>query len=158
VVPASAAPVPVQVVPAPETSAPSPAAAATGAPVVSSPPPATVPPGTIAPTHPAPPAPSKPAGPAASLERAEELFASGRFGSALAEARAVLAREPENPEARQLVDDAELELLVERTLKEARAALAAGDRDRALQSVERGLAAKPTDARLVALRRELTSG
>ncbi|HET8647012.1 MAG TPA: hypothetical protein VFO85_16065, partial [Vicinamibacteria bacterium] len=93
--------------------------------------------------------------PAASMDRAEQLFADGRFASALAEARAVLEAEPGNSEARQLAEDAQVELVVDQRLKEARSALAAGDRDRARAALQRGLDVKPTDSRLVALRKQI---
>jgi hypothetical protein len=121
---------------------------------------------TAGPTQaPATPAPSAAASPSveppvapveASLDRAEELFGQGRFGSALAEAKAVLQREPGNRQAQQLAEDAEVELMVEKRLKEARDAMAAGDRDLALEKLKLGLAAKPTDSRLLALWREVT--
>jgi serine/threonine-protein kinase len=92
----------------------------------------------------------------ARLERAEDLFDKGRFGSALAEAKAVLAREPNNTRAKELIEDAEVELVVESRLKEARAAIERGDSDAALESVRAGLAAKSTDSRLIALWKQLT--
>jgi hypothetical protein len=92
----------------------------------------------------------------ARLERAEDLFDKGRFGSALAEAKAVVAREPNNTRAKELIEDAEVELVVESRLKEARAAMERGDGDAALESVRAGLAAKSTDSRLLALWKQLT--
>jgi len=99
------------------------------------------------------------AGPApadARLERANQLFERGRFAAALAEARAVLKREPGNTEAKELMEDAEVELVVETRLKEARAALQKGDKESALTAAKAGLSVKPTDARLLALWREAT--
>jgi hypothetical protein len=84
------------------------------------------------------------------------LFAEGRFGAAANEAKAVLGREPGNTAARQLLEDAEVEVVVEKRLKEARQFLEVGDREGALDKVKLGLAAKKTDARLMALWRELT--
>jgi serine/threonine-protein kinase len=110
---------------------------------------------SASPPPPATPLPTAAAAPA-SLDHAEDLFAQGRFASALAEAKAVLLREPGNAQARQLAEDAEVELVVDRRLKEARELRDAGDRDRALETLKLGLAAKPTDARLMALWRELT--
>jgi hypothetical protein len=83
------------------------------------------------------------------------LLERGQFGAAAAEARAVLARTPGNTTAREVLDEAELELAVDGALKAARKALGDGDRKRALAEVERGLARKPTDARLTALLRQL---
>jgi hypothetical protein len=103
----------------------------------------------------APPTP-EPSAPPATVAHAEELFARGHFAGALAEARRVLEREPGNREAAELAQDAEVELVVDRRLQEARDALAAGDADAALEAVKLGLAAKPTDARLVAFFQELT--
>jgi hypothetical protein len=49
-----------------------------------------------------------------------------------------------------------VEVVVEKRLKEARQFLEVGDRAEALERVKLGLAAKKTDARLMALWRELT--
>jgi hypothetical protein len=92
----------------------------------------------------------------ARLERAGDLFARGRYGAALAEARAVLRREPGNAEARELAEDAEVEIVVERRLREAQEALGRGDVDAAREAAKAGLAVKPTDARLLAVWREAT--
>jgi tetratricopeptide (TPR) repeat protein len=93
----------------------------------------------------------------ARLERAEDLFESGRYAQAMAEAKAVLARDPGNDRAKGLVEDAEVELLVLAKLREARAALERGDREAALAAVKTALAAQPSDGRLIALWRQLTS-
>jgi general secretion pathway protein D len=92
----------------------------------------------------------------ARLDRANELFDRGRYQAAQNEARAVLAREPGNLEAKTLLEDAEVAIVVETRLKSAQAALKRGDRDTALAEVRAGLAANPSDARLMALFRELT--
>ena len=92
----------------------------------------------------------------ARLDRANQLFEKGRYQAALNEARAVLAREPGNSEARALLEDAEVAIVVETRLKAAQAALKRGDREGALAEVRSGLAANPSDARLTALFRELT--
>jgi hypothetical protein len=68
----------------------------------------------------------------------------------------VLRREPRNVKARELVEDAEVELVAEECLKNAREDMKKGERDDALTEVKRGLAAKPADGRLLALFRELT--
>jgi hypothetical protein len=71
-------------------------------------------------------------------------------------AKAVLRREPRNVRARELVEDAEVEIVAEECLRNAREAMDKGDRDQALAEVKRGLAAKPADGRLLALFRYLT--
>jgi Flp pilus assembly protein TadD len=92
----------------------------------------------------------------ARLEKAEALFERGQYAAVLAETRALLRREPKNARARELLEDAEVEVAVEGALKTARTSLARGDREAALVEVRRGLAAKPTDARLIDLFRQLT--
>ncbi|MET0553799.1 MAG: protein kinase [Vicinamibacteria bacterium] len=129
-------------------AAPAPSAAA-GAPAAA-PPPETLRPAAL------PPAAS--AGPVdvrARLDRADQLFQSGHLGAALAEARVVLRQEPGNEEAQYLVDDIVLDLGVEKHLKDARAALARGDRGAARREIDEGLALKPNESRLSALAREL---
>ena len=93
---------------------------------------------------------------AARLERANDLFDRGRFGAALAEARAVLARNPGNAEARTLVEDAEAAVVVEDRIKRARDALRKGDREKALQEIRAGLVVAPSDGRLLSLFKEAT--
>jgi predicted Ser/Thr protein kinase len=161
VAPPSAEPVAVEVS-APPSAAP-PVVVATATPVAVagaqlSPSPAAVDRPAAVPSAAAAPAAATPEPPRAepSLDRAEELFAQGRFGSALAEAKAVLQREPGNAQAQQLAEDAEVELMVDKRLKEAREAMQGGDRELAIEKLKLGLAAKPTDARLLALWRELT--
>ena len=90
------------------------------------------------------------------LDRANELFQAGRLGAALTEARAVLRDHPENAEAKDLVEDIELDLEVEKHLKNARAALARGDRETAQREAEEGLRIKPNESRLTALLRDLS--
>jgi serine/threonine-protein kinase len=92
----------------------------------------------------------------ARLERAEDLFEQGRYGPSLAEARAVLRREPGNLRAKTLVEDAEVELAVETRIREARAALQKGDKDAAIEAIRAGLILKPSDARLLALWKDVT--
>jgi serine/threonine-protein kinase len=92
----------------------------------------------------------------ARLERANALMDSGRFAQALAEAKAVLAREPGNAAARELAQDAEAAILVEEAIRKARLALKGGDRDAALVEIRRGLAVNPSEGRLLALFREAT--
>jgi serine/threonine-protein kinase len=95
-------------------------------------------------------------GDAARLEKAADLFERGRYAAALAEARAVLERNPGNAEAQTLVEDAEAAIVVEGRIKKAREALRQGDRERALQEARAGLAVAPSDARLLALFKEAT--
>jgi len=90
------------------------------------------------------------------LERASDLYESGHYAAALAEARAVLRREPANAQAKSLVEDIEVDMVVEQRLKQAREAMRRGDREGALAEVRAGLAVKSTDARLMSLFRELT--
>ncbi len=92
----------------------------------------------------------------ARLERAEQLLEQGRYAAALAEARGILAREPQNAEAREVAQEAEASLVVERVLKAARDALARGDKDTAEAELRKGLQVRPSDARLLALWREAT--
>jgi len=80
----------------------------------------------------------------------------GRYAQALAEARAVLARDPNNADARALAGDAEAAILIEECLRKARAALQAGDRDLALEEIKKGLAVNRHEGRLLALHREAT--
>jgi hypothetical protein len=90
------------------------------------------------------------------LDRANELYEKGRYAAALAEAKAVLRREPDNREARSLAEDIEADMVVETRLKEARGAMRRGDRDAALAHVRAGLAVRSTDGRLLTLFKELT--
>ena len=92
----------------------------------------------------------------ARLEHANALFEARHYQSALNEAQALLARQPEDEEARALAEDARAALLVEEKLRMARAAVARGDRTVALIEVRAGLAAAPNDARLLSLQRQLT--
>jgi len=98
----------------------------------------------------------RPGADASRLERANDLFDRGRYAAALAEARAVLRRSPGNAEARALVEDAEVALVVEERIKKAREALRRGDRDTALREARAGLAVAPSDARLLELFKEAT--
>jgi eukaryotic-like serine/threonine-protein kinase len=90
------------------------------------------------------------------VERADALLAARHFAAALAEARAVLAREPRNEDAQQIAEEAEASLLIESVLKSAGAAMARGDRETAKAELRRGLAVNGNDARLLALWREAT--
>ncbi|HEY7513702.1 MAG TPA: serine/threonine-protein kinase, partial [Vicinamibacteria bacterium] len=109
----------------------------------------------------APPAATPPPAPVVSaaearLERANDHMEKGRYAQALAEARAVLQREPGNAAAKELAQDAEASILIEEAIRKARAALKAGDRDLALVEIRRGLAVNPSEGRLLALFKEAT--
>jgi hypothetical protein len=92
----------------------------------------------------------------ARLERANDHMEKGRYAQALAEARAVLQREPGNAAAKELAQDAEASILIEEAIRKARAALKSGDRDLALVEIRRGLAVNPSEGRLLALFKEAT--
>ncbi len=122
------------------------------------PPPRDIP---IAAATPAADAPSPSATPAvaateARLDRANDSMEKGRYAQALAEARAVLVREPGNVAAKELAQDAEAAILIEEAVRKARAALKAGDREGALVEIRRGLAVNKSEGRLLALFREAT--
>jgi regulator of protease activity HflC (stomatin/prohibitin superfamily) len=74
----------------------------------------------------------------------------------LEEARTVLRTHPSNAEARDLAGDAEAAILIEDSLKKARAALNEGRKDDALEHIRRGLTANPSEGRLLTLFREAT--
>lgn len=109
---------------------------------------------TPAPTPTAPPTPALTL--EQHLERANEAMAQGHFSLALAEARAVLHEDPTHREATAIAQDAEAAIVVEQCIANAKAALEAGDRERALAEVRRGLVIYPNDARLIALFKEAT--
>ena len=140
--------------PVPSTASPSSAASPSAPAPSAAPSPIRVP--SPAPTREATGADARTGDDAARLERANDLFDRGRFAAALAEARAVLRRNPGNAEARALVEDAEVALVVEDKIKKAREALRRGDQEKALQEVRAGLAVAPSDARLLALFKEAT--
>ena len=92
----------------------------------------------------------------AQLDRASDLYERGRYAAALAEAKAVLRREPANREAKSLVEDIEADMAVAARLKQAQEAMRRGDREEALAQVRAGLAVKSNDGRLLSLFKELT--
>jgi eukaryotic-like serine/threonine-protein kinase len=140
--------------PAPATTPPSSAPAPSPRPAM--PPPASPRPFVRAtPREPPPAGEETPAPAGGHIDRANDLLEKGRFAAALAEARAVLRRDPGNAEAKMIAEEAEAATVVETRLKDARAALRRGDRDAALAEVRAGLAVSPNDARLLALFREL---
>jgi hypothetical protein len=152
----TAEPAPAALSPTP-TPAPTPAATPPPTPT-----PAATPIPTPAPTPVATPAATPPPTPAPALTveqhlaRARALVQDGRYAEALAEARAVLKESPTHPEARTIAQDAEAAMVLEECLDNARAALAAGDRSRALSELRRGYAIKPDDPRLIELFRKAT--
>jgi serine/threonine-protein kinase len=90
----------------------------------------------------------------ARLLRADDLVKAGRWAEALAEARAALEAEPTNPQATAIAQQAEAEVVIEECLRNARAALREGDRERALDEVRRGFLIRRNDPRLLAMHRE----
>ncbi|HEX9185526.1 MAG TPA: hypothetical protein VGB87_00505 [Vicinamibacteria bacterium] len=90
----------------------------------------------------------------ARLRHAEDLVAREHWADALAEARAVLDAEPRHARAAALAQQAEGELVLEECLRNARAALERGDRDRAMEELRRGSQVRKNDPRLLALFRE----
>jgi serine/threonine protein kinase len=143
---------------APSTKAPPPAPATPGAGGRPSAPPTAPAPSPSARLSPrlSPPAEPEPPIPVdGRVDRANDLLEKGRYAAALAEARAVLRRDPGNAEAKMIAEEAEAAMVVESRLRDARAALKRGDRDAALAEVRAGLAVSPNDARLLALFREL---
>ena len=90
------------------------------------------------------------------MDHADDLLQKGRYGAALAEAKAILRKEPGNAQAKTIAEEAEAALVVEDRIKKAREAIRRGDRDEALEQVKAGLAVNANDARLMELFRELT--
>jgi serine/threonine-protein kinase len=91
----------------------------------------------------------------ARLLRADDLLLRGRWAEALAESRAVLASDPRNARATSVAQRAEEEQVIEGGIQNARAALQAGDRERAEEEVRRCFAIRKNDPRLLALFREI---
>jgi serine/threonine-protein kinase len=151
---------PASTVPAAPSPEPTPSAApATPAAIPAAAPPAT-PPATPTPLAPtptpaAPPATAPGLSAEARLLRAEDLVARGRWPEALAEARAVLEVQPRNARATALAQQAEADIVIEECLRNARAALQEGDRERALEEVRRGFLVRKNDPRLLAMHREV---
>ena len=79
----------------------------------------------------------------------------GSWPEALAEARAVLEVQPRNARATALAQQAEAEMVIDECLRNARAALQQGDRERALEEVRRGFLVRKNDPRLLAMHREV---
>ncbi len=95
-----------------------------------------------------------PAGAETGLDRARAHLARSRWPEALATARAVLERAPTNAEAAAIAQQAESEIVIEECMRNARAALRQGDRERALEEVRRGFLVRKNDPRLLQLHRE----
>ena len=100
------------------------------------------------------PAPRDPT--TARVDKANDDLENRRYAQALAEARAVLQREPSNAEARTIAEEAEAALVVEDAVARAREALKKGNKEEALEALKRGLAVNGNEARLMALWREAT--
>jgi serine/threonine protein kinase len=140
--------------PAPSST---PDATPAAAPVATPSPPAGAPSAVAASAVPAAtPAETAPAvlGTEARILRARDLLERGRYSEALAEARSVLERVPTSREASAVAQEAEAELVIEECLRNARAALREGDRERALEEVRRGFLIRKNDPRLLAMHRE----
>lgn len=122
-----------------------------------SPQPSAVAPASRAADAPRPSAPaSEPEPAAARTEKASLLLEQGRYGAALAEARAVLRRDPGNEEAMTVAEEAEAALVIEDALGKARAALKNGDKDAAIEHLKIGLAVNSNERRLLELWRLAT--
>jgi hypothetical protein len=156
----SPAPAPPPESPAPEpagspTPGPSPRTAVAGPPAT--PPPTPAPTPEAAPATPTPaPAPTPVLTHEERLLKADELLQAGHFRAAYDEAKAVQREDPGNREATVIVEEAEAAMVVEECIKNARAALDAGDKDEALREIRRGGEINPNDARLRALFIEAT--
>jgi Protein kinase domain len=109
----------------------------------------------------APPVTRPPAAPTTlplvgSVDRANAALEGRHYPQALAEARAVLRRDPGNSEAQTIAEEAEAALTIEDCLAKARKALQDGDKTTAQEILRRGLAINSNEARLMALWREAT--
>jgi Protein kinase domain len=151
--------------PAPAAAAPNVATLATPPPSVPSPAPSRPPQRATAPrpapSPAAPPvtrasAPPMPLAPAGSVDRANAALEGRHYPQALAEARAVLRRDPGNSEAQAIAEEAEAALTIEDCLAKARKALQDGDKTTAQEILRRGLSINSNEARLMALWREAT--
>jgi serine/threonine-protein kinase len=94
------------------------------------------------------PEPTPPLTPEERLLRADELLQSGQFRRAYDEAKAVQRDDPGNEQAIVIAQEAELAMVVEEHIRKARAALDAGERDRALEEIRKGGELAPNDRRL----------
>ena len=103
-----------------------------------------------------PPAPPTTLPLAGSVDRANAALEGRHYPRALAEARAVLGRDPGNSEAQTIAEEAEAALTIEDCLAKARKALQDGDKATAQEILRRGLSINSNEARLMALWREAT--
>jgi serine/threonine-protein kinase len=136
-----------------EPAAPTPAPASTPAPLGQTPTPTATPAPATTPT--ATPAAAAGLNAEERLLRAQDLVERERWPEALAEARAVLEIQPRNSRATALAQQAEAEMVIDECLRNARAALQEGDRERALEEVRRGFLVRKNDPRLLAMHREV---
>jgi predicted S18 family serine protease len=90
------------------------------------------------------------------VDHADQQLQQGHYALALAEARAILARDRTNAEAKTIAEEAEAALVVEDHIRKAREALKRGDREGALEHVKAGFLVNANDKRLMDLWRELT--
>lgn len=86
--------------------------------------------------------------------RADDSLQNGRYRRALEEARAVQSEDPLNEQAKIIAEEAELQILIEECIKNAREALDAGDRETALTEIRKGGDLAPNDRRLRELFKE----
>ena len=128
------------------TPAPAPSAAASTRPAASPTAPPAPSPATTTPRDPS----------TARVDKANDDLENRRYAQALAEARAVLQREPGNAEARTIAEEAEAGLVIEDAVQRAREALKKGNKEEALEALKKGLAVNGNEARLIALWREAT--
>jgi serine/threonine-protein kinase len=160
-IPTPAAPGPVASAEPTPAPAPSPSAiAGEVAPAISAPAPRPATPPPALPSTPEPaaatpaPVPTPAPTPVAALtieerlQLADDHLQNGRFRRAYDEAKAVQQQDPNNEEARVIAQDAEAAMVVEECIKNAREALDAGDRERALREIRRGGEINPNDRRL----------
>ncbi len=64
--------------------------------------------------------------------------------------------DPNNEEAQVIAEEAEAAIVIEECLRNARAALDAGEKDRAIAEIKKGFAINPNEGRLMQLWREAT--
>ncbi|MCM2256778.1 MAG: protein kinase [Vicinamibacteria bacterium] len=121
-------------------------------------PPSTAPPATAPPTtQPAPtPAPAPTFAEAvgkgaASLRAAQSAFKAGDYDTAMSKAQAALKEDPQNADAKRIVDNALQGQKAAARFAAAEAALRQGDHDRAMTEADAGRALAPWDARVTGL-------
>ncbi len=94
--------------------------------------------------------------PAGSVDRANAALEGRHYPLALAEARAVLRRDPGSSEAQAIAEEAEAALTIEDCLAKAKKALGEGDKTAAQEILRKGLAINANEARLMTLWRQAT--